>query len=78
MADRARLNDEEPARKTVRYDFKPFPPATEPGRRVNLRVSEHCIVRFNGVAGIRETVEHDEPGREPTTERLGEVSEPLS
>jgi|GEM_PF-5675873 len=72
MSDHAK-NEAEP-----RPTIKPFPPASPPGRRVDLRVSEHCLVRFNGVAGIRETVEHEEEGAEPRVERLGEVSEPLS
>jgi hypothetical protein len=77
-------------RPDARTDMRPFPHEARPenpahghpsvvpaSHRIGLRVSERCLIRFNGVSGIKETVEHT--GRvNAENERLGEVSEPLS
>ncbi len=77
-------------RPDARIDIRPFPHEARPenpadghssvvpaSHRIGLRVSEHCLIRFNGVSGINETVDHTARGL-TENERLGEVSEPLS
>jgi hypothetical protein len=70
-----------PTRRNDRHDapaeLAPVPPKPQPTKRVGLRVSEQCLIRFNGVSGIKESVERTEHGQ-PRRERLGEVAEPLS